>query len=125
MDTFDISEKTGIFEVSAHIVLVGSDLLVVLTGGRAHIGAVAIAQPRPSLKDAKKIGSTSSVFTRVGHKEDVVAKAMSEAISKRLNKVVVIAAGIHWNKMKKKEIETVVEMCNSITKKVIAEVSKT
>jgi gallate decarboxylase subunit D len=125
MDTFDISEKNGIFEVSAHVLLVGSDIIVILTGGRSHIGAVAIAQPRPSLKDAKKIGSTSSVFTRVGHKEDVVAKAMSEEISKRLNKVVVVAAGIHWDKMKKRQIETIVEMCNSITKKVIAEVSKT
>ena len=110
--------------MSAHTVLVGSDILVLLTGGRVHIGAVSIAQPRPSLKDAKKISSTSSVFTRVGHKEDVVVKAMSEELSKELNKTVVVAAGIHWDKMKKKEIEMIIEMCSTITKKVIAEVSK-
>ena len=124
MDTFDISEKTGIFEVSAHVLLVGSDILVILTGGRAHIGAVAIAQPRPSIRDAKKISSTSSVFTRVGHKEDVVVKAMSEELSKELNKIVVVAAGIHWDKMKKREIEMIIEMCSTIKQKVIAEVSK-
>jgi hypothetical protein len=124
MDFFDISEKKGTFEVSAHIVLVGRDILVLLTGGRAHIGAVAIAQPRPSIRDAKKISSTSSVFTRVGHKEDVVVKAMSEELSKELNKIVVVAAGIHWDKMKKREIEMIIEMCSTIKQKVIAEVSK-
>ena len=124
MDSFDISEKKGTFEVSAHTMLVGSDILVVITGGRAHIGAIAIAQPRPSLKEAKKISSTSSVFTRVGHKEDVVVKEMSEKLSKELNKVVAVVAGVHWDKMKKKEIEIIMEMCNTITKRVIAEVSK-
>ncbi len=121
---FDISERKGSFEVSAHTMSVGSDILVVLTGGRIHIGAVAIAQPRPSIKDAKKISSTSSVFTYVGHKEDVVAKAMSEELSKELNKKVVVAAGIHWDGLKKKDIELIIEICGKITKRIIAEVSK-
>jgi len=121
---FDISQKEGVFEVSARTMIVGSDILVVLTGGRSHIGAVSIAQPRPSIKDTKKISSTSSVFTRVGHKEDLVAKQMSEELSKELNKMVVVAAGIHWDKLKKKDIGLIIEMCRTITKKIIAEVSK-
>ena len=124
MDSFDISEKKGTFEISAHTTMVGSDMLVLVTGGRAHIGAVAIGQPRPSLRDAKKISSTSSVFTRVGHKEDTVVKEMSERLSKELNKIVVVAAGIHWDKMEKKEIEMIIEMCSTITKKVIVEAAK-
>jgi len=52
---FDISQREGVFEVSARTMLVGSDILVVPTGGRSHIGAVSIAQPRPGIKDAKKI----------------------------------------------------------------------
>jgi hypothetical protein len=124
MNLFDISEKKGPFEVSAHTMLVGSDVLVVLTGGRVHIGAVAVAQPRPSIKDAKKISSTSSVFTYVGHKEDVVAKAMSEELSKELNKRVVVAAGIHWDGLKKQDIELIVDICRTITKRIIKEASK-
>lgn len=124
MDFFDISEKKGSFEVSARTMSVGSDVLVVLTGGRAHIGAVAIAQPRPSIKDEKKMSSTSSVFTHVGHKEDVVAKAMSEELSKELNKRVVVAAGIHWDGLKKKDIELIIGICSTITKRIIAEVLK-
>jgi len=124
MDFFDITEQKGPFAVSAHTMLIGSDVLVALTGGRAHIGAVAIAQPRPSIKDAQKISSTSSVFTHVGHKEDVVAKAMSEELSKELNKRAVVAAGIHWDGLKKKDIELIVGLCRNITKRIIAEVSK-
>jgi len=124
MDFFDLSEKKASFEVSAHTMLVGSDILVVLTGGRAHIGAVALAQPRPSIKDSQKISSTSSVFTYVGHKEDVVAKAMSEGLSGALNKRVVVAAGIHWDELKKTDIELIVDICRKITKRIIVEVSK-
>jgi hypothetical protein len=124
MNLFDVSEKKGSYEVSAHTMLIGSDVLVVLTGGRAHIGAVAVAQPRPSIKDEKKISSTSSVFTYVGHKEDVVAKAMSEELSRELSRKVVVAAGIHWDGLKKKDIELVVEICRKITKKIIAEASR-
>lgn len=120
MKVFDVVQKVGDFEVSARIVPVGADLLVVLTGGRAHIGAVAIAQPRPSISDSTKIGSTSSVFTRVGHKEDVVAKAMSEELSKALNTVATVVAGIHWDNMKAEDIGLVVEMCGKITKMTIA-----
>ncbi|HOE16429.1 MAG TPA: hypothetical protein PLX02_13115 [Syntrophorhabdaceae bacterium] len=124
MDFFDLSEKKASFEVSAHTMLVGSDILVVLTGGRAHIGAVALAQPRPSIKDSQKISSTSSVFTYVGHKEDVVAKAMSEGLSGALNKRVVVTAGIHWDELKKTDIELIVDICRKITKRIIVEVSK-
>ncbi len=124
MDFFDLSEKKASFEVSAHTMLVGSDILVVLTGGRAHIGAVALAQPRPSIKDSQKISSTSSVFTYVGHKEDVVAKTMSEGLSGALNKRVVVTAGIHWDELKKTDIELIVDICRKITKRIIVEVSK-
>ncbi len=106
--------------MSARVVPVGADLLVILTGGRAHIGAVAIAQPRPSISDADAISSTSSVFTRVGHKEDVVSRAMSEELSKALNKVVTVVAGLHWDNLKAKDIGLIVEICGTISKGIIA-----
>lgn len=124
MEAFTITETNGEFEVAAQVVPVGADLLVVLTGGRAHIGAVAIAQPRPSISDATKTSSTSSVFTRVGHKEDVIAKAMSEEISKRLNRVVTVAAGLHWDGMKGEDIGRVVGMCGAITERIITEATR-
>jgi len=121
MGSFDILEKHGSLEVSAHVRAVGEDMLVVLTGGRAHIGAVAIALPRPGISDPNRISSTSSVFTRVGHKEDGIAKSMAEELSRELNRVTTVVAGIHWDSLTQVDIALVVQMCAAIGKRIIAE----
>ena len=115
-----ISEKKGELEVSAQANVVGDDLLVVLWGGtRPHIGAIAIAQPRPSLKDPEIISATSSVFTFLGHKEDVVAKEMSEELAKRLNRNVVVVAGMHWEKLHDEGIDEVIGMCQRLKDRIL------
>ena len=115
-----ISEKKGELEVSAQANVVGDDLLVVLWGGtRPHIGAIAIAQPRPSLKDPEIISATSSVFTFLGHKEDVVAKEMSEELAKRLNRNVVVVAGMHWEKLHDEAIDEVIGMCQRLKDRIL------
>jgi len=60
---FVVKTDKGNFDLEASVRFVGKDLLVAIWGGeRPHIGAVAIAQPRPSLKDPAQISSTGSVF---------------------------------------------------------------
>jgi hypothetical protein len=86
MDIITITEKDDRFEVNAAVHVLGRDILVVLAGGALHIGAVGIGQPRASLKYEGKISSTGSVFTILGHKEDVIAKSMSEELAKNLDR---------------------------------------
>ena len=119
MNTFLASRQKGRFELHAQVTLLGKDILVVLSGGAAHIGAVAMAQPRPSLADPQKTGATSSVYTYVGHKEDVTAKAMAEKLAKVLNRKVVVVAGIHWDNLKDEEIEAIVSLCYEVTEDVM------
>ncbi|MGD8524504.1 MAG: hypothetical protein PVF56_25390, partial [Desulfobacterales bacterium] len=72
---FTINTDTGAYDLTASIRWIGPDLLVAIWGGeKPHIGAVAMAQPRPSLKDPEVTSSTASVFSYVGHKEDDLAK---------------------------------------------------
>ena len=98
----------------------GPDLLVAVWGGtHPHIGAVALALPRPSLRDKKKTSATSSVLTLLGHKEDVTAKTVSEALAAALKKNVVVTAGIHWDNLKPEEIQTIVNMTERLTRKII------
>ena len=53
----------GAYDLEASVQKIGENLLVAIWGGELpHIGAVAIAQPRPSLKDPDRISSTASVF---------------------------------------------------------------
>jgi len=107
------------YKVEAEVRLIGSDLLVILYGGsRPHIGSIAVALPRPSLKNKKLISSTSSLYNFSGHKDGVVAQKLSETLSARLNKNVVVVAGIHIDKITQKGIEKVLENCDQLTHKI-------
>ena len=65
--TRQMSEAKGRFEVTAVAHELGNDCLVVIYGGTIpHIGAVAMGQVRPSLKDPNDRAATSSVFTLCG-----------------------------------------------------------
>jgi gallate decarboxylase subunit D len=119
MHSFLSSKQKGRFELRAHVTIMGNDILVVLLGGSAHIGAVAMAEPRPSLADPRKAGATSSVYTYVGHKEDMIAKTMAEKLAKDLNRKAVVVAGIHWDNLKEEEIAMIVNMCPEITEDVM------
>ena len=91
---------------------IGQDLLVAIWGGKKpHIGAVAVAQPRPSLKDESVVSATASVFCYLGHKDDIVAKEAAEKLSATLNKNVTVTVGIHWDDIDEGGIKTV--MANS------------
>jgi len=85
-------------------------VLVAIWGGeKPHIGAVAIAQPRPSLKNPQVISSTASVICLVGHKEDELAKAAAEIIAAALETQVVVTAGIHWDNLEPDAIQRIIQ----------------
>jgi len=120
-----MSVKAGEFEVFARVDTIGDDLLVVLWGGtKPHIGAIGMAQSRPSLRNKRKISASSSVFTFLGHKEDMLAKTMSEELAAALNCKVVVVAGVHWEGLEDSEVEQIEELCRKLTGKIGTEVSK-
>ncbi len=80
-------------------------------GTRPHIGAVAVAVPRPSIADPSTTSATASVLTLVGHKEDDVVKMVSQRLSARLSKKVIVTAGIHWDHLDQNAISEIMENC--------------
>ncbi|MGD9577198.1 MAG: hypothetical protein AB7Y74_02970 [Syntrophorhabdus sp.] len=118
--SFDVSEGEGRFEVLAKVFELGPDCLVILWGGtRPHVGAVGMAQVRPSLRDPNKSAASSSVFTFVGHKEDMVAKMMSEELAKRLGRNTVVVAGIHWDNLSDAEIKIITRLSQTILENIV------
>jgi len=118
--SFDVSEGEGKFQIFAKIFELGPDCLVMLWGGtRPHVGAVGMAQVRPSLRDPIQLAATSSVYTFLGHKEDIVAKIMSEELAKRLGRNTVVAAGIHWDGLTDAEIKAITVLCQSIIEQIV------
>jgi hypothetical protein len=107
---FTIETDTGAYDLTANVRLIGPDLLIAIWGGeRPHIGAVAVAQPRPSLKNPDITSASASVFCFIGHKEDDLAKAASEILSATLNTAVVVTAGIHWDNLDEEAIQRIIK----------------
>ena len=96
------------YDLAADVILIGDDILVAIHGGdKPHIGAVAVAQPRPSLRDPEVTSATASVICYVGHKEDEMAKSAAEALAAALGKRVVVTAGIHWDDLSEEGIRRI------------------
>lgn len=83
----------------------GDDINVSLFGGDIpHIGAVALAQPRESLRGDGSRSADCSVLAVCGHKEDMTARHIATALAKRLNARVCVACGIHLRDITPEEI---------------------
>ncbi len=107
---FTLKTNTGNFDLEAGVKMIGPDILVAIWGGeKPHIGAVAAAHPRPSLKDPELVSATASVICFSSHKEDELVKAASEIFAAALNTRVVVTAGIHWDDISVDGIITVIK----------------
>jgi len=49
------------------------------------------------------MSTISSIFTFLGYKEDEVVKEVSEELASRLNRKVVVVAGMHWEGLQDEE----------------------
>lgn len=121
---YDLELSAKGVTVKLNAAFVGKDLLVWLTGGQAHIGAVALATPRPSLKDGEKISADASVMAVSGHKEDLLARKIALALAAKLNIPVCVTAGLHWDAATPTRIETATELSGRLTKALLMHISK-
>lgn len=118
---FTLKTDTGAFDLTANVRQIGPDLLVAIWGGeKPHIGAVAAAQPRPSLKDPAVTSATASVICFPSHKEDDLAKRAAEALAAELKGRTVVTAGIHWDNLHAEGIRQVVENAAVLVKMIKA-----
>ncbi|MBA7707468.1 hypothetical protein ES703_116340 [subsurface metagenome] len=120
---FTIKTDTEAYNLDALVKQIGEDLLVAIWGGeKPHIGAVAVAQPRPSLKDESVVSATASVFCYLGHKDDIIAKQAAEKLSATLNTNVTLTVGIHWDDLDEAGIRTILgnsqQLVNMIIEKI-------
>lgn len=120
-----LKTESNSYDIEAFVKMLGVDLLVVIWGGeKPHIGAVAIAQPRLDLKDARSMSEPTSVFCFPGHKDDIIAKAVAEKIAIALSTNVTVTAGIHWDDLDHEGIKCIIDNSNLLTEMIIEKVSR-
>ncbi len=125
MKRFKVEISKGPFRIHGHIQEMGQDLLVTIWGGtKPHIGAVGMAIPRPSLRDPRKWSATSSNFTFLGHKEDILVKRISERLASQLKRNVVVIAGIHWDDISSKEIKAIENLTQKLETQILKKLIK-
>jgi len=81
---------------------IGSDLVVYIYNQNAHIGAVAIGD-----YDYEHKRASVSVITRLGHKDDAIAREAAYLISKSTEKPVCVIAGIHLDNITREETDKI------------------
>lgn len=102
--------------IHVHTETMGDGLCVNIYGGdRAHIGSVAIAEPRPSLTGDGRISATVSTYNCVGHKDGEVADTMAQVLASRLNCRTVVVCGIHYDTVSKELFEAIRMLIDQIT----------
>ncbi len=114
-----ICESNNGFSIKGTIIALDNrDIIVVVTGGRDHIGAVGLAVPRPSLLDQDKLSATSSILTQPGHKEDILVKDISENLAAATNRNTVVIAGVHYDDLTADDLKILHDLWKDLTEKI-------
>ena len=79
----------------------GRDILLLVTGGKAHVGAVAVWDSRQS--------DDSAVVTELpGHREGPLAVECAEILGRAVGRTVAAVVGIHQDNATREEIAAIV-----------------
>jgi len=110
-----ITETQGTITLTLTAQAMGRGLNISLFGGDApHIGAVALAEPRSSLRADGSLGATCSVLARLGHKEDELARCVALEVASRLNIVACVVCGIHVRDADEESIRIVLALADRL-----------
>ncbi|HEY3426205.1 MAG TPA: hypothetical protein VGL27_15520 [Negativicutes bacterium] len=120
MALFRENYGTGNLSVEVAAFICGKDIVVVIEGGtRYHVGAVALAIPRPSIADPAQISASASVLCVTGHKEDELARHTALQIASSLNCTVTVIAGIHIDAADAQNISELTDNCTYAIRKLM------
>ncbi|MBN2402610.1 MAG: hypothetical protein JXN64_09430 [Spirochaetes bacterium] len=78
----------------------GSDLTVSIYNENAHIGAVAVGE-----YDHRESRVSTSVITRSGHKDNVIAQKAAYLISRKTKSPSCVIVGVHLDDITEEEIQ--------------------
>lgn len=94
-------------DLKLQAVPMGRDLLLLITGGEAHIGAASTAY----WIDSEVEVHTSSV---PGHKEHTLTDNMARRAASELKRTVTIVMGIHYDGLSLAEIKLISDQTNTL-----------
>lgn len=119
MNGFQTKIGEGIYTVEAAVTICGKDINVCMGGGDTfHIGASALAVPRPSLADPTKNSASASVICVTSHKEDEIARSAALHLATLFKVRVNVTCGLHIDNATKEDIDILFENYRLVLKDV-------
>jgi hypothetical protein len=102
MVEYELTKGEGRARVDVTVNSMGSDLVVRIYNQDAHIGAVSVGD-----YDYEHERASVSLITRLGHKDDALAKEAAYLLSKSLRRPVCVIAGVHVDNITGEEIDKI------------------
>jgi hypothetical protein len=102
MVEYELTKGKGRARVNVTVNRMGSDLVVRIYNQNAHIGAVAVGD-----YDHEHERASVSVITRLGHKDDALAREAAYLLSKSIRRPVCVIAGVHLDNITGEEIDKI------------------
>ena len=99
-----LKEGTGRTAVCVNWIMIGEDLLVVLSGEGQHIGGCSIAE---SYRSKGSEAANVSSISRKGHQDIEMTRLIAQKVSKRSGLVVAVVGGIHIDNASNTEIDQI------------------
>jgi len=119
MVEYELAKGRGRTRVNITVDSLGSDLLVRIYNRNAHIGAVAIGD-----YDHEHERASVSVITRLGHKDDALAKEAAYLVSKSIRRPVCVIAGVHLDNITGEEIDRILANTKNAISEIIDVISQ-
>lgn len=102
------------------LTLCGKDICLNIGGGSlAHIGAVAVGEPRPSLRNNGELSASCSVLCMLGHKDDLLAREAALQLASAAGTRAVVTVGLHVDEAAPADIGLLSENFKSILKQCV------
>ena len=102
MVEYELTKGEGRARINVTVNSLGSDLVVRIYNQNAHIGAVAVGD-----YDGEHGRASVSVITRLGHKDDALAREAAYLLSKSIRRAVCVIAGVHLDNITGAEIDEI------------------
>ncbi len=116
MNRYELTKGEGRTKVNLSAHYMGNDLVLRMCNDNAHIGAVAVGE-----YDHKEQRTSTSVITRLGHKDDAIAQEVAHLIAKQTKGPVCVIAGIHIDSATESEINKILDNARALTNEFISE----
>lgn len=96
-----LSVGSGRLLVKLELRIQGRDFLLLVTGGEAHVGAVAVL-------DGREVDGRAVVTEMPGHREGPLAGECAEILARASGRTVAVVVGIHQDNATGEEISAIV-----------------